>query len=54
MLAWINELTSMPDWHRKIFDPDFTFQWKSAKVMTAYDVTRSMADWVSLRKAQQT
>lgn len=46
MIAWINALTDMPDWHRKIFDPDFTFEWKSAKVLTGYDVTRSMVDWV--------
>ena len=45
MLAWINSLTDMDDWDRKIFDPDFVFDWKSAKVMTGYDVTRSMADW---------
>jgi len=46
MLAWINELTDLPDWQHKIFDPEFTFDWKSAKVMTGYDVVRSMADWV--------
>lgn len=46
MLAWINELTDLPDWQNKIFDPEFTFEWKSAKVMTGYDVVRSMADWV--------
>lgn len=46
MLAWINELTDMPNWQHKIFDPEFTFEWKSSKVMTGYDVTRSMADWV--------
>ncbi|KAL8803834.1 MAG: hypothetical protein Q9200_006061 [Gallowayella weberi] len=45
MIAWMNTLTDMPDWHRKIFDPDFTFEWKSAKVLTGYDVTRSMVDW---------
>ncbi|KAL8635549.1 MAG: hypothetical protein Q9228_006969 [Teloschistes exilis] len=37
MIAWINALTDMPDWHRKVFDPDFTFDWKSAKVLTGYD-----------------
>lgn len=46
MLILINELTDMPDWDRKIFDPDFTFEWKSAKVASGKDVTRSMADWV--------
>ena len=46
MLVLINELTDMPDWDRKIFDPDFTFEWKSAKVAFGKDVTRSMADWV--------
>ncbi|KAL8799657.1 MAG: hypothetical protein Q9182_005727 [Xanthomendoza sp. 2 TL-2023] len=45
MIAWMNALTDMPDWHRKVFDPDFTFEWKSAKVLTSYDVTRSMVDW---------
>ena len=48
MLAWINELTDMPNWQRKIFDTEFTFEWMSAKLMTGYDVTRSMADWVRL------
>lgn len=43
----MNELTDMSDWERKIFDTEFTFTWKSAKVMTERDVTRSMADWVS-------
>ena len=46
MLKLINELTDMPDWDRKIFDPDFTFEWKSSKLMSGKDVTRSMADWV--------
>ena len=26
MLALMNELTDMPGWNRKIFDPDFTFE----------------------------
>ena len=47
MLMLINELTDMPNWDRKIFDPDFTFEWKSSKVIYGKDVTRSMADWVS-------
>ena len=46
MLMLINELTDMPDWDRKIFEPDFTFEWKNAKLMSGKDVTRSMADWV--------
>ena len=46
MIAWINSLTDMPDWDRKIFDPEFAFQWKSAKLLTGYDTTRSMTDWV--------
>lgn len=45
MLAMINELTDMPDWDRKVFDSDFTFKWKSAKLLTGDDVTRSMAEW---------
>lgn len=45
MIAWMNSLTDMPDWDCKIFDPEFTFQWKSAKLLTGYDVTRSMTDW---------
>ncbi|KAL9128531.1 MAG: hypothetical protein Q9217_002796 [Psora testacea] len=47
MISWINELTDMPDWHRKIWDNDFVFKWKSVKVMTGGDVTRSMADWMA-------
>ena len=46
MLALINELTDMPDWHRKIFDNGFTFKWESEKVMSGNDVHRSMTDWV--------
>ena len=46
ILSLINELTDMRDWDRKIFDPDFTFEWKSAKTMSGQDVTRSMVDWV--------
>ena len=46
MLALISELADMHDWHRKIFDNDFTFKWKSEKLMTGRDITRSMADWV--------
>ena len=48
MIALMNELTDMPDWERNIFDTRFAFTWKSAKVMTGGDVTRSMADWVSV------
>ena len=47
MLALINGLTDMPDWHRKIFDPDMVFEWKSAKLLSGRDITRSMVDWVS-------
>ena len=47
-MAWINELTDMADWQHRIWDNDFVFEWKSAKVMTGGDVTRSMADWVML------
>lgn len=42
----INGLTNTRDWDRKVFDPDFTFSWKSAKTMTGQDLTRSMVDWV--------
>lgn len=45
MLALINELTDMPEWHRKIYDNDFTFRWRSEKVMSGIDVHRSMVDW---------
>ncbi len=45
MLALINELTDMPDWDLKLFDPDFTFEWKSQKLLTGKDVTRSMLNW---------
>ncbi|KAA6411797.1 MAG: hypothetical protein FRX48_03947 [Lasallia pustulata] len=45
MLALINELTDIPDWDRKIFENDFTFKWKSEKLMSGKDITRSMADW---------
>lgn len=50
MLALINELTDMPEWHRKIFDNEFTFRWKSEKVMSGI-VYRSMADWVIYAKS---
>lgn len=46
MLVMINELTDLPEWDHKIFDPDFTFDWKSAKLLTSSDITRAMADWV--------
>lgn len=52
MIALINELTDMPDWDRKVFDPDFVSEWKSAKVMSGRDITRSMADWVSFHRQQ--
>ena len=45
ILALINELTDMPDWDCKIFNPEFTFDRKSAKLLTGLDVTRSMLDW---------
>ncbi|KAL9026239.1 MAG: hypothetical protein Q9196_005064, partial [Gyalolechia fulgens] len=45
MIKWMNALTDLPDWERKIFDPDFTFEWKSAKLLTDPDVTRSMVEW---------
>ena len=45
MLAWINELTDLPQWQRKVFDSDFVFEWKSKKVLTEYDATRAMADY---------
>ena len=53
MMAYMNELTDMPDWERKIFDTQFTFAWKSAKLMAGRDVTRSMADWVSVSSYQE-
>lgn len=45
ILALINELTDMPDWDRRVFNPELTFYWKSAKLLTRLDVTRSMLDW---------
>lgn len=49
MLALINELTDMPDWHRIIFEPETVFEWKSAKLLSGRDITRSMVDWVSFQ-----
>ena len=46
MITLINELTDMPEWHRKIFDTDFAVRWKSEKMMGGLEVYRSMADWV--------
>lgn len=46
MIKWMNTLTDLPNWERKIFDPDFTFEWKSAKLLMGGDVTRTMVDWV--------
>ncbi len=45
MLALMSELTDAPEWQRKVFDPAFTFKWKSAKIMSGRDITKSMADW---------
>ena len=52
MLAMINELTDLPDWDHKMFDPVFTFEWKSAKLLTGSDITRAMADWVCPRESE--
>ena len=46
MLKFINELTDTLDWQRKVFDADFVFTWKSAKLVTEEDVTPAMVDWV--------
>ena len=46
MIAWMNSLIDMPDFDRKIFDPEFNFQWKCARLLTAHDASRSMTDWV--------
>ena len=47
MLARINGLTDLSDYRQqKIFDSVFTFEWKSARFVTGYDVIRSMADWI--------
>ena len=46
MIALMGELTDLPAWERKILDPDFTFEWKSAQLLTGKDVTRAMVDWV--------
>ena len=46
MIAWINELTDLPNWQYNIFDSDFVFQWKYAKLLTGQDVTPLMVDWV--------
>ena len=52
MLAMINELTDLPDWDHKMFDPAFTFEWKSAKLLTGSDITRAMADWVCVNEGE--
>ena len=39
-----NELTDIRDWGRKVVDPDFAFERKSATTISGRDVTRSMAD----------
>ena len=46
MMALINEFTDLPDWHRKIFDPDMVLRWKNAKLLSGRGITQSMVDWV--------
>ncbi|KAL8917003.1 MAG: hypothetical protein Q9208_008221 [Pyrenodesmia sp. 3 TL-2023] len=45
MIKWMNDLTDLPDWEHKIYDPNFAFEWKSARLLAGGDVTRSMVDW---------
>lgn len=45
ILALINEFTDMAAWDRRVFDPAFTFEWKSQKLLTGQDITRAMLDW---------
>ena len=45
MIALMNELTDISDWDRAVFDPGFTFDWKSQKLLQGKDVTRAMLDW---------
>ena len=45
MLALMNELTDTPEWQQIVFDPEYTFKWKNAEIMSGKDITRSMADW---------
>ena len=47
MIGLMNEFTDLPFWERKIFEADFTFEWKSAQLLAGKDVTRPMADWVN-------
>ena len=50
MLALMGRLTDMPGWHRQIFDTDFALKWKNEALMMGLDVTKSMAEWVSMPK----
>lgn len=46
MLAWMNQLTDVADWDRKIFEKDFVDDWKSRTLSKHTDATHGMVEWV--------
>ena len=46
MMKLINRLTDTSDWHRRIFDLEWTSSWAAETLRIEHDVTADMAAWV--------
>ena len=48
MMRLIGQLTDLPGWQRRIFDPEWTSGWASTAMRIEEDFTADMAAWVRL------
>ena len=47
MMELIGQLTDLPDWQHRVYDPGWTSRWAAAMMRVERDVTADMAAWVS-------
>ena len=46
MLRLIGNLTDLPDWQHRVFDPEWTSSWAATRMRIEEDITASMVAWV--------
>ncbi|KAF4220993.1 hypothetical protein CNMCM8980_002871 [Aspergillus fumigatiaffinis] len=46
MVRVMERITDMPDWHKKVFNPEVAETWKKEAMEGPEDISQNMADWI--------
>ncbi|OQD68261.1 hypothetical protein PENPOL_c003G05807 [Penicillium polonicum] len=46
MVEFMEDLTDIPEWWKKVFEPDTQDKWKKAALSSGKDITLNMAEWI--------